>query len=75
MSTVFAWEPRSQEPTRKAIGSQFMKTRLPDQEEVCEVIIKMVYCVAECSPSIYSNIEMRKGWGGGGDLLFYKAVV
>jgi hypothetical protein len=48
----------------KGIGSQFMKTRLPDQEEVCEVIIEMVYCVAECSPSIYSNIEMRKGgWG------------
>jgi hypothetical protein len=35
-------EPPSHEPMRKAIGSQFMRTRLPGQDEICDVIIEML---------------------------------
>jgi hypothetical protein len=38
MTTFLAWEPRSHEPRRKDIGSRFMRTRLPGQEEICDVI-------------------------------------
>jgi hypothetical protein len=45
MTTFLAWEPRSHEPRRKAIGSRFMRMRLPGQEEICDVIIEMVYYI------------------------------
>ena len=43
MTTFLTWEPRSHEPRRKAIGSRFIRTRLPGQEEICDVIIEMMY--------------------------------
>jgi hypothetical protein len=57
MTTVFALEPRSQEPTRKAIGSQLMKTRLPDQEEVCEVIIELCIALLSTLPAYTATLK------------------
>jgi hypothetical protein len=43
MTNFLAWERRSHEPRRKAIGSRFMRTRFTGQEEICDVIIEVVY--------------------------------
>jgi hypothetical protein len=43
MTTFLVCEPRSREPRRKAIGSRFMRTRLLGQEEICDVIIELMY--------------------------------
>jgi hypothetical protein len=45
MNTFLAWEPRSHESRRNAIGSRFMETRLPGQECIHDVIIEKVYSV------------------------------
>jgi hypothetical protein len=43
MITFLAWEPRSHESRRNAIGSRFMKMRLPGQGRIHDVIIEKVY--------------------------------
>jgi hypothetical protein len=43
MNTFLAWEPRSHESRRKAIGSRFMKMRLLGRERTHDVIIEKVY--------------------------------
>jgi hypothetical protein len=57
MSIFLAWAARSHEPRRKAIGSGFMRTRLPGQEEICDVmVIEMMYSVT--SPAL-TNREKK----------------
>jgi hypothetical protein len=57
MIIFLAWEPRSHEPKRKAIGSGFMRTRLPGQEEICDVmVIEMVYSVTSLAYQGLNNL-------------------
>jgi hypothetical protein len=57
MIIFLAWEARSHEPKRKAFGSGFMRTRLPGQEEICDVmVIEMVHSVT--SPAL-TNREKK----------------